>query len=292
MFDPTPNPGGASLEDRMRNLSRHITTGTARLLDLIAEFDLVRGWARYGFRSCADWLTHECGFSPSTARERVRVARALVSLPLIKAAFARGDISYSKCRMVTRVATPETDDFYLEMALEYTAAELERDLAVRRKPRKDDADDCPDGTVTWRVLRNGKIEVKAILTPDQFETVMAGLSSAHEGLLAEDAKRDATEESTASDERAAPAEHRTPGRDAADPAPRADREGRAEEPGEDAHAGASPRRPSVLWVTGDRSGRVGTEVLVAMARSQLRAVRTQAGEAVAEGEGASADVAA
>ena len=39
------------------------------------------------------------------AREKVRVARALEQLPEIADAFAKGEISYSKVRAMTRVAT-------------------------------------------------------------------------------------------------------------------------------------------------------------------------------------------
>ena len=50
------------------------------------------------------------GLDKGAARERVRVARALGTLPRIARAFAGGKISYSKVRAVTRVATPELAD--------------------------------------------------------------------------------------------------------------------------------------------------------------------------------------
>ena len=43
------------------------------------------------------------------ARERVRVAHALGTLPRLAEALARGELSYAKVRALTRVATPETE---------------------------------------------------------------------------------------------------------------------------------------------------------------------------------------
>ncbi len=62
------------LGDEIAELSAHLDAATARLLDLIREFDARAGW-HTGFRSCAAWLSWRVGFSPTAAREHVRVAR-------------------------------------------------------------------------------------------------------------------------------------------------------------------------------------------------------------------------
>src|SRR5882672_12400383 len=72
-----------------------------RLGDEIAERD---GW-NTGFLSCAHWLSWRVGLDRGAARERVRVARALGALPQLAQALARGELSYSKVRALTRVAT-------------------------------------------------------------------------------------------------------------------------------------------------------------------------------------------
>jgi hypothetical protein len=84
-----------------------MNVGSHSLLTLIAEFDLLKGWNVDGtVRSCAHWLNWQCGIALGAAREKVRVARCLQWLPLIDASFASGEISYSKVRAMTRVATP------------------------------------------------------------------------------------------------------------------------------------------------------------------------------------------
>ena len=74
---PTPQPIAEldRLGDQIAELSAHLDAATARLLDLIREFDARGGWSN-GFRSCAEWLTWRIGLDPGAARERVRVARA------------------------------------------------------------------------------------------------------------------------------------------------------------------------------------------------------------------------
>ena len=44
------------LGNEIAELSAHLDAATARLLDLIREFDAREGWAN-GFCSCADWLS-------------------------------------------------------------------------------------------------------------------------------------------------------------------------------------------------------------------------------------------
>ena len=45
-----------------------------------------------------------------SATEKVRVAHALVGLPQIAASMARGELSYSKVRALSRVACPATEE--------------------------------------------------------------------------------------------------------------------------------------------------------------------------------------
>src|SRR2546426_2156461 len=79
------------LGDQIAEMSAHLDAATARLLDLIREFDDRGGWGN-GFRSCAHWLTWRIGLDQGAARERVRVARALGSLPRLAKALARGEL--------------------------------------------------------------------------------------------------------------------------------------------------------------------------------------------------------
>ncbi|HEV3390054.1 MAG TPA: hypothetical protein VG057_13640, partial [Solirubrobacteraceae bacterium] len=64
-------PGAASLEDLEREiceLAGHIAAATCRWLGLLAEFDDRRGWAEWGIRSCAHWLSWRCSLGLRAAR--------------------------------------------------------------------------------------------------------------------------------------------------------------------------------------------------------------------------------
>jgi len=83
-FLPTAGPVAEldRLGDEIAEVSAHLDAATAHLLELIREFDARGGW-NTGFRSCAVWLSWRVGLDLGAARERVRVARALGTLPLL-----------------------------------------------------------------------------------------------------------------------------------------------------------------------------------------------------------------
>ena len=121
-------------------LAGQINAANHRLLQLIAEFDRRKGWSGGGtVRSCAHWLNWKCGIALVAAREKVRVANSLQELPLIDAAFAAGEISYSKVRAMSRVATAQNEEYLLNIARHGTASHLEQVVRKYRKvTRKDD----------------------------------------------------------------------------------------------------------------------------------------------------------
>src|ERR1700750_1291783 len=97
------------LEAQICELAGHLAAATCRFLVLLADFDARRGWASWEMNSCAQWLSWKCQLSSGTAREHVRVARALAGLPVIRAEFAAARLSYAKVRALTRIATPATE---------------------------------------------------------------------------------------------------------------------------------------------------------------------------------------
>ena len=84
------------VEAQICELAGHLAAATCRFLVLLADFDARRGWASWEMNSCAQWLSWKCQMSSGTAREHVRVARALRELPVIRARFAAGRLSYAK----------------------------------------------------------------------------------------------------------------------------------------------------------------------------------------------------
>jgi len=115
----------AALERRLTSLAAQVAAHECDFLMTLAEFDAREAWGGVGMKSVAHWLSWRTGMRPGVARERVRVARALTGLPLVRAAFAAGRLSYCKVRALTRVATPATEADLVELALGATGGQLE-----------------------------------------------------------------------------------------------------------------------------------------------------------------------
>ena len=103
---------------------------------MIREFDQEELWRLDGICSCAHWLNWKCGIGMNAAREKVRVANALGELPKISASFSKGEISYSKVRAMTRVATADNEDYLLMIAHHGTAYHVETLVRKYRRARK------------------------------------------------------------------------------------------------------------------------------------------------------------
>ena len=113
------------LDSAIVTLAARINASSYELLVLIRRFDERAGWLKWGFANCSDWLHWRCDLSVSAAREKVRVAHALKTLPAIASAFSSGALSYSKVRALTRVATLDNEEVLLIFALKTTAARVE-----------------------------------------------------------------------------------------------------------------------------------------------------------------------
>src|SRR5438309_2938146 len=178
------------LGDKIAELSVHLEAATGHLLDLIREFDLQGGWNN-GFRSCAHWLNWRVGLDLGAARERVRVARALGTLPLLAQALAKGDLSYAKVRALTRVATPETEARLLAVGRAGTADHVERIVrGWRRVDRKAEIAEAKRQHAQ-RALRvyqddDGMVVFRGRLAPEVGAVLIQALAAAREALYQKD----------------------------------------------------------------------------------------------------------
>ncbi|MDO8476749.1 MAG: DUF222 domain-containing protein [Candidatus Rokubacteria bacterium] len=185
---PTPERVAAldRLGDEIAELSAHLDAATARLLSFIREFDARGGW-NTGFRSCAAWLSWRVGLDLGAARERVRVARALGTLPLLAEALGRGELSYAKVRALTRVATPETEARLLGVGRAGTATHVERVVrGWRRVDRRAEARESAPRHA-GRALHvyqdeDGMVVLRGRLEPEVGALFMQALAAARETL--------------------------------------------------------------------------------------------------------------
>jgi hypothetical protein len=187
-LQPTP-PRIAELDrlgDEIAELSAHLEAATARLLALIREFDARGGW-NTGFRSCAAWLSWRVGLAPGAAREHVRVARALGTLPALGEALARGELSYAKVRALTRVATPETEARLLAVGRAGPAHHVERIVrGWRRVDRQAEAREAARQHAGRALYvyqdEDGTVVLRGRLTPEVGALLLRALDAARETL--------------------------------------------------------------------------------------------------------------
>ncbi len=204
-----PRTGDDPLGDRIAALCAHIDAATHRLLTLLRVYDEEGRWQ--GCRSCAHWLSWRTGISLGPAREKVRVARRLPSLPLISAAFAKGEISYSKVRALTRAATAGNEAELLTFARHGTTAHVER--LVREWRRLDRSDACADDlagqadpaehrALSLHLADDGNYEIRGQLTPEVGALLLKALEVTEDKLYQEQRAAGTEHETTAAQRRA------------------------------------------------------------------------------------------
>ena len=181
--DPAQAPELELLGNQIAELSARIDAATYELLCHLHEFDRQHGWE--GWRSCAHWLNWRTGLDLGAAREKLRVAAALADLNHVSAAMARGQLSYSKVRALTRVASPATEARLLAVALSATAAQVER---LVRAWRRVDRDAQPDAeqvllasrTLSMQVDEDGMVVLRGRLPPEVGALLLRAVEAAME----------------------------------------------------------------------------------------------------------------
>ena len=177
-----------ALGEEIAALAARLHAATYELLVLVREFDARTGWGN-GFASCAHWLHWRTGIALGAAREKVRVAHALATLPRVSITMQRGAISYAKVRALTRIATPENEAALLDFAQAGTAAHVERLAGAWRRvdqvaAAKAEARHLHRHLSTW-VDDDGMVVIRGRLTPEVGAVVQRALEAATDRLFRE-----------------------------------------------------------------------------------------------------------
>ena len=164
----------AALGEAIAETAAIIDVATHRFLTQLRAFDEVGGWHRAGALSCAHWLSWRVGMDLGAAREKVRVAKKLAELPRIDEALRTGEISYSKVRAMTRVATAGNEEDLLTMARCATGAQLEKICRLKRRVnRLEDVKEVEGRRyVVERPTEDGMVSIQLRLLPEEAATVL------------------------------------------------------------------------------------------------------------------------
>lgn len=118
-----------ALTDSITTAHQSLTRYKAHFIVSVTEFD-ARNLARScGAPNTSSWLVRTQGISFRTAQEYLSVGRQLRGFFFLTEAFLRGDVSYSKVRLLLKYLTEENEIELVELARAHTVTELESLLA-------------------------------------------------------------------------------------------------------------------------------------------------------------------
>ena len=175
----------ARVEAELRELAGHIYAAQARYLELVAEFDRLKGWVDRGYRSANQWLSITTGVAPDTAREQLRVAEALRTFPQAHAALARGELSYDKAAAATRMMTVNNESDLVHVAIHAAPSDLRSMVAgylaadrVRRIDAGEIAESLETRYLTAHFDDSGSLRLRGRLDADEGAVVKKALVAA------------------------------------------------------------------------------------------------------------------
>src|SRR5437764_215826 len=165
------------LEEELAAQAAHVDAGLCRLLELAAECERRMPWADDG-TTFAAWLAWRCSLLPRQAREHERVGKRLADLPLTRSAFARGELSYAKVSVLTRIAEPETEQRLLELAEVMTASQLQRAVGAYRQLAKEEASEQHEREfLDYFWADDGSLSLRARLAAEDGALVLRALEA-------------------------------------------------------------------------------------------------------------------
>jgi hypothetical protein len=174
-------PAARPLTLQLSNALANWSTSQQLVVGLAADFADSGEWLSAGVSSAAHWIADAADIEVSTAREWVRIGRLLRSLTVIRDAFLADELSYSKVRTLTRIATPTNQAELLEIATSVPAGHLGRALASWTRRTSSDAELArlhhAQRSVTWRTEPDGMVTFSARLVPLVSGTLISRLST-------------------------------------------------------------------------------------------------------------------
>ena len=170
MATPTvPIPPGLRVAHDLNRALTTWSTSQRTVIGLAADFAESGEWMATGAVSAAHWIAGVADIEVCTAREWIRVGRRLRALPLIAQLFDADELSYSKVRTLSRLATPENEAQLAAIAADVPAGALPRAIAAWLHRNSDDRElermQREQRSVSWRNEPDGMVTFTARLPP-------------------------------------------------------------------------------------------------------------------------------
>src|SRR5882724_13223072 len=144
------------LDRYMRRLARQESLCRSVLGRIGDAFLRRRSHHRLGFARLGDYTRERLGISARELQSLAQVVTAMESLPRIRSAFERGEVSWAQVRILVDVATADTEEHWLSLASGRTVRALaalrkeESGVAVSLDDEVEVAEDTSDGETRVR----------------------------------------------------------------------------------------------------------------------------------------------
>jgi len=170
--DPAIPESESALRRRLTSLSQEMTSQHADLLECLVRFDELKGWRSTGASHCAAWMNMEIGIGIQLGWEYLRVGRQLRQLPTLRALFRVGKISWSKVRLITRVADQENEKILCHAALDASVSDIKSlcqeyrwNDTNRDSENQQALQQWQSRSLTWDETSNGSTRIQLVLPP-------------------------------------------------------------------------------------------------------------------------------
>jgi hypothetical protein len=121
---------GAEVEARLVAALRDLDAARQNAVIWFGEILSRKLYLEFGCSSIHHYARSRLGFSRARTAYFLRLCRSFDALPALKESVSSGAVPWTKAREVVKVATPETESFWVEQAQSTGRRELERRVAV------------------------------------------------------------------------------------------------------------------------------------------------------------------
>lgn len=122
--DPFDGLDNDDLAEATRGLAALEAGVRIQQLRLLASLDEREAWRDDGQICTTNWVCLHLGTTKRTARDLLRVARVISTLPALEAAYANGEISWDQLIPLTQLADPASDADWAADGPQYSAEDL------------------------------------------------------------------------------------------------------------------------------------------------------------------------
>ncbi|MGH2725135.1 MAG: DUF222 domain-containing protein [Actinomycetota bacterium] len=174
--------------DRLDEAMAQMTAASADILEAVWDCEDRGLWRRDGATSMSAWLAARYGLARATAREWVRMARALRELPRLFGAYRSGRISWDQLRPLSRFVTRDTETYWARKGAHLRPVTLWREAERhRRVGTKDEREARRRRFLSlWWDTDSPMLCLQGMLPPEEGAAVEAALSRRAEQVVLTD----------------------------------------------------------------------------------------------------------